>query len=251
MHGGQRHLSVWTVSKHKRIFDVAAVLFIAPVAIIAILVAATTSALVFRAQPFFVQYRRGVHGEMFRVIKIRSLPTDFGSMLGKHQLDGVQMHWFSTLLRSSHIDELPQLWNVLRGQMSVVGPRPMIDEVLERLPRESVTSRLQARPGMTGIWQVSTMGEESLDLCPQLDEWYVAHGSVKVDVRVLLWTVSTALRGTRQEPRQLLERLDPTGACPCVTWSDKLPARDLSLVPARIEPAELRPAAAIDISRAS
>ena len=206
MHGGQRHLSVWTVSTKKRIFDVAAVLFIAPLAIIIVFVAALISAIIFRAQPFFVQYRRGAHGKLFRVIKIRSLPSDFGRNFGKHQLSGVQLPRFSKLIRASHVDELPQLWNVLVGQMSVVGPRPMIDEVLERLPEESVANRLQARPGMTGIWQVSTMGEHSLDLCPQLDEWYVAHGSAKVDVRIMLWTISTALRGSRQEPRKLLDR---------------------------------------------
>ena len=250
MHGGQRHLSVWTVSKQKRIFDVVAVLFIAPIAIVAILVAALISAIVFRAQPFFVQHRRGAHGDLFQVIKIRSLPTDFGRNFGKHQLDGVKLHWFSKLIRSSHIDELPQLWNVLRGQMSVVGPRPMIDEVLERLPKESVANRLQARPGMTGIWQVSTMGEQSLDLCPQLDDWYVAHGSAKADVRVLLWTVSTALRGSRQEPQQLLDRLDQVGDCACVTWSDKLPTSRVTLVSLTAEhPTPIRPANTIDMSQ--
>lgn len=252
MHGGQRHLSVWTVSKQKRIFDVVAVLFIAPVAIIAIFAAALISAIVFRAQPFFVQRRRGAHGEMFRVIKIRSLPTDFGRNFGKHQMTSVKLHWFSKLIRSSHVDELPQLWNVLRGQMSVVGPRPMIDEVLERLPDESVANRLQARPGMTGIWQVSTMGELSLDLCPQLDEWYVAHGSAKVDVRVLLWTVSTALRGTRQEPRRLLDRFEQIGDCACVTWSDKLPTGEAALVSLTPEfPTPIRHATAIDVPQAS
>lgn len=252
MHGGQRHLSVWTVSKQKRIFDVVAVLFIAPVALVAIFVAALVSAIVFRAQPFFVQHRRGAHGELFRVIKIRSLPTDFGRNFGKHQLDGMRLHWFSRLIRSSHIDELPQLWNVIRGQMSVVGPRPMIDEVLERLPEDSVANRLQARPGMTGIWQVSTMGEHSLDLCPQLDEWYVAHGSAKVDVRVLLWTVSTALRGSRQEPRQLLDRFDQVGDCACVTWSDKLPTGAAALVSLNREATtDIRSANSIDISQAS
>lgn len=252
MHGGQRHLSVWTVSKRKRIFDVAAVFFIAPVAIVAVFVAALASAIVFRAQPFFVQHRRGAHGDLFQVIKIRSLPTDFGRNFGKHQLDGIQLHWFSKLIRSSHIDELPQLWNVLRGHMSVVGPRPMIDEVLERLPEESVANRLQARPGMTGIWQVSTMGEYPLDLCPQLDEWYVAHGSAEVDVRVLLWTVSTALRGSRQEPRHLLDRFDQVGDCACVTWSDKLPTGDAALVSLTAEPpTAIRPSNTIDISKAS
>ena len=252
MHGGQRHLSVWTVSKRKRIFDVAAVLFIAPVAIITILVAALTSAVIFRAQPFFVQHRRGAHGKLFRVIKIRSLPRDFSSNVGKHQLNGVEFHWFSKLIRSSHVDELPQLWNVLAGQMSVVGPRPMIDEVLERLTEESIANRLQARPGMTGIWQVSTMGEHALDLCPQLDEWYVAHGSAKVDVRVLLWTVSTALRGTRQEPRRLLDRFDRVGDCACVMWTDSLPINGAELVTLTREPAPdaLQPNV-VDISQAS
>lgn len=248
MHGGQRHLSVWTVSKQKRVFDIVAVLLIAPVAILAVAIAALASAIIFRAQPFFVQQRRGAQGKLFRVIKIRSLPADFAQRCGKHELTGIKLHWFSKLLRSSHVDELPQLWNVLRGQMSVVGPRPMIDEVLDRLTDDSVANRLRARPGMTGIWQVSTMGEYSLDLCPQLDEWYVAHGSAIVDVRVLLWTVATALRGSRQEPRQLLDRFAPLGDCSCVVWSDSLPTLDSAFVSFRDES---RSTDTVDLSQAS
>lgn len=254
----RRRLGDWTLSSRKRAFDVVAVLMIAPLALLAILVAAVASAIVFRAQPFFVQQRRGLHGTTLRVVKIRSLPADFDSSVGKHHLDRSELPRFSKVLRASHVDELPQLWNVLRGEMSVVGPRPMIDEVLDRLPADVVAARLGARPGMTGIWQVSTMGDEPLELCPQLDAWYVTDATVAIDVQVMIWTVATALWRAARTPEALLAHFGAAGgseasvgsipATSTAATSDPVPSCTTISTPVLVRPTRCtRPAG--DVSR--
>lgn len=168
---------------------------------------ATASMVRFRAWPFFVQERIGHLGTTFNVIKIRSLPKSFPSTVGKHELaeDGVGS--YSTFLRSTHLDELPQLLNVLNGTMSLVGPRPMIQEVIALLDPACRHQRHLVPPGLTGPWQLSTMGAHSLHECPELDTAYVEHASARNDIWMLTQTLRNLFGHPPLEPDALLKRM--------------------------------------------
>jgi lipopolysaccharide/colanic/teichoic acid biosynthesis glycosyltransferase len=107
--------------------------------------------------------------------------------------DEQRLHWFGTLLRSTSLDELPQLWNVLRGEMSLVGPRPLL---LEYVPRYSAFQRRrhEAKPGITGWAQIHGRNALSWEQRFVLDIWYVDHCSIRLDLRILWLTFSKVLR---------------------------------------------------------
>ncbi len=91
-------------------------------------------------------------------------------------------------LRKTSLDELPQLWNVLRGEMSLVGPRPIVREEIVRYGRE-FQSYIQVRPGMTGLWQVSGRSETDYGVRVRLDHFYISNWSIWLDILILLRTV--------------------------------------------------------------
>lgn len=204
-----RDASSWVSSNNKRAFDLALALLLLIPVIVLIAAVAAVSAVAFRAEPLFKQHRVGLDGETFVVLKIRSLPATWAANVGKHDLVQHSMPRISKLIRGSHIDELPQLFNVLSGQMSFVGPRPMIQQVLDRLPQDVQRVRNAARPGITGPWQISTMGGVPLHECPDLDVYYVGGATCSSDM-YLLWRTAVARVGGRPpEPRQLHARLEP------------------------------------------
>ena len=130
---------------------------------------------------FFRQRRPGLRGRIFSVIKFRSMRD--GS-----EPDEVRMGWLGRFLRSTSLDEIPQLWNVLVGDMSLVGPRPLLVQYLALYSPEEARRHL-VRPGMTGAVQVS--GRNSLPWPEKfaLDCWYVDNGSMRVDLRILMRTI--------------------------------------------------------------
>lgn len=211
-----RQRAPWVNSRTKRAIDLTLTALALPVALPLAGVAAGASALAFRTSPIFRQERRGLDGTTFTVFKLRSLPTDFPSQMGRHHLDHSDLPLFSRVLRASHADELPQLLNVLRGEMSLVGPRPMIDEVLSHLPADLRAARQRVLPGMTGPWQVSTMGGRALHECPDLDVMYVEHASLLHDVRYLFWTVARKSSPTERHPEALRRSLRRVDECVCV-----------------------------------
>ena len=206
----------WVQSRRKRTIDVTLTWLAMPVAMPLAGAAAIGSALAFRSNPFFKQERRGRHGEKFFMYKVRSLPSDFPALVGKHGLDQVRLPFFSRVIRASHADELPQLINVLRGEMSLVGPRPMIEEVLAHVPADLRAAREKALPGMTGVWQVSSMGGQPLHRCPDLDVMYVEHGSLALDIRYMYWTVARRAARSSRAPHALREQLRRYNHCSCV-----------------------------------
>ncbi len=96
-------------------------------------------------------------------------------------------------LRKTSLDELPQLWNVFRGEMSLVGPRPVIEKELERYAGDA-DYYLMAKPGMTGLWQVSGRNDVNYDVRVYFDAWYVKNWSLWNDIAILFKTINVVLR---------------------------------------------------------
>ena len=136
---------------------------------------------------FLAQQRPGLEGRVFRMLKFRTM-TDARDECGQLFPDEVRLTPFGRMLRSSSLDELPELWCVLKGEMSLVGPRPLLVEYLTRYSPEQAR-RHEVRPGITGLAQVR--GRNSLSWAEKfaLDVWYVDHQSFGLDFRILVETV--------------------------------------------------------------
>ena len=174
---------------YHRAFDVVAsgllALITLPVVAVALLVSATT----LRAWPLFWHYRVGRKGELFRFVKVRTLPRSAPSYIDKKQLDTHRIPRLCRLLRALHLDELPQLYLVLAGRMSLVGPRPEMRWLHERMPGSFATERTSVRPGCTGLWQVSEACTDLIGASPEYDLYYLAHRSLRLDLWLLYRTV--------------------------------------------------------------
>jgi lipopolysaccharide/colanic/teichoic acid biosynthesis glycosyltransferase len=139
----------------------------------------------------FTQVRPGLHGKPFHMIKFRTM-TDERDASGALLPDGQRLTPFGSFLRASSLDELPELWNVLRGEMSLVGPRPLLTEYLPLYSPEQAR-RHEVRPGITGWAQVN--GRNAISWADKfaLDVWYVDNRSLLLDVKILWSTVRKVL----------------------------------------------------------
>lgn len=137
---------------------------------------------------FFYQERPGKNGQLFKMIKFRSM-KDAVDAQGNPLPDEQRMTPFGLKLRSTSLDEMPQLINVLKGDMSVVGPRPMLKEFVELYSPEQAR-RLEVRPGMTGLAQISGRNDLDYEERFKCDVWYVDNHSVMVDFKIMFKTVS-------------------------------------------------------------
>ena len=142
----------------------------------------------------FRQDRPGLHGEVFTLYKFRTMTDERGSD-GELLPDAERLTPFGRFLRSTSLDELPELWNVLWGDMSLVGPRPLLVEYLELYTPEQAR-RHEVRPGITGWAQVNGRNDMSWGDKLALDVWYVDHRSLWLDLRILARTLRVAV--TRQ-----------------------------------------------------
>ena len=136
---------------------------------------------------FFRQMRPGMHGKPFEMVKFRTM-TDERSPDGQLLPDAQRLTPFGRFLRSSSLDELPELWNVLKGDMSLVGPRPLLMEYLPLYSPEQAR-RHEVRPGVTGWAQVNGRNAISWEDKFKLDTWYVDNHSFWLDIRILWLTV--------------------------------------------------------------
>ena len=140
---------------------------------------------------FFRQVRPGMNGKPFEMIKFRTMTDECGPD-GQLLPDAVRLSPFGRFLRSTSLDELPELWNVLRGDMSLVGPRPLLMEYLPLYNSEQVR-RHEVRPGVTGWAQVNGRNAISWEEKFKLDTWYVQNQSFWLDIKILWLTVKKVL----------------------------------------------------------
>jgi sugar transferase EpsL len=156
----------------------------------------------------FRQERPGLHAAPFVMLKFRTmrdpLPDEDPSAT-----DATRLTRLGRLLRRSSLDELPELWNVATGDMSLVGPRPLLPEYLAYYSSEQ-SERHDVRPGVTGWAQVNGRNAISWDEKLELDRWYVSHRSLLLDLRILFMTVGTVLtrRGVCGEGSETAPRFD-------------------------------------------
>jgi len=158
---------------------------------------------------FYSQNRLGYKGQPFKMLKFRTMVNNADQILTDflekhpesraeweetHKLkDDPRVTRIGRFLRRTSLDELPQLWNVLKGEMSLVGPRPIVQDEIKYYGR-SFTTYKKVKPGMTGLWQVSGRSDTSFDFRVNLDEYYVRHWSIWLDFYILmrtLWAVVT------------------------------------------------------------
>jgi lipopolysaccharide/colanic/teichoic acid biosynthesis glycosyltransferase len=174
----------------KRILDLAA-------SIVLLILCAPLMALIYlrlrlsNTHPLFTQARPGLNGRIFTLYKFKTM-TDACAPNGQLLPDAERLTPFGTFLRRTSLDELPQLWNVLIGNMSLVGPRPLLPEYL---PRYSPTQarRHEVKPGITGWAQINGRNVAGWERKLELDVWYVDHWSLWLDIKILLLTARKVL----------------------------------------------------------
>lgn len=136
---------------------------------------------------FFTQKRPGLHGKPFSIYKFRTM-TNEKDMDGNLLPDDIRLVPFGIFLRNTSLDELPELYNVFKGEMSLVGPRPLLLEYLSLYTQEQFR-RHEVKPGITGWAQVNGRNNLSWEDKFRLDVWYVDHWSLGLDMKIILQTV--------------------------------------------------------------
>ena len=144
------------------------------------------------AGAFFFQERPGKDGKIFRVVKFKTMTDERGAD-GELLPDEDRLTRVGSFVRSTSIDELPQLWNVLKGDMSLIGPRPLLVEYLPLYSKEQMR-RHEVRPGITGWAQCHGRNELSWTKKFEYDVWYVDHLSLWTDIKVIWYTIMTVLK---------------------------------------------------------
>jgi len=198
------------VSKNKitRVLDISLILFAAPYIILAFLILAILIKLDSPGPVFYRQTRIGRFGRKFPVYKFRTMAQNADRVLQDYldKSPELKAEWLAThklkqdprvtrvgaLLRKSSLDELPQLWNILIGDMSLVGPRPIVDAEVEKYGK-CFEHYVQVRPGLTGLWQVSGRNNTTYERRVELDEYFVRNQSLKLYVQILLKTALVVL----------------------------------------------------------
>lgn len=193
----------------KRILDVLLVLLALPFALPIIGICAL---ILWRegGSPFYTQPRLGLDGSRFSILKLRTMVMDADAKLEQYLADNPEARdeWdrlqklkhdpritpIGKFLRSTSIDELPQIYNVLIGEMSLVGPRPMMPEQLPMYGKAD--AYFAVRPGITGLWQVSARNSATFDYRNEVDSAYERNLTARMDATILLKTVGVVLRRT-------------------------------------------------------
>ena len=198
----------WWKRPFDLIFSLLALLLLGPIMLfIAILIKITD-----RGPVFYTHERVGYKGKKIKVLKFRSMYPDADKRL-KEILEKdpkAKEEWEKTFklkndprvtpigkfLRKTSLDELPQFFNVLKGDMSIVGPRPVVEEELKKYYKEKAEIYKSVKPGITGYWQVEGRSDvEDYEERVQMDEWYVKNQSFWLDIKIILKTIKVMLTG--------------------------------------------------------
>ena len=208
----RRALSAWLSAVTRRAFDVAVaatvLVLVSPVMIAALAAIRWQS----RGPALFRQTREGHQGRPFAMWKLRTMYLDADRLLAEH-LDRdpeARVEWLryfrlsndprvlpgvGAFLRRTSLDEVPQFWNVLRGEMSVIGPRPLPIDAVGTLRPELRALRNTVKPGITGLWQVSGRSDTDMRALEEIDATYVRSRSLSLDLDILLRTPRAVLSG--------------------------------------------------------
>lgn len=196
-------------SRVARILDLTLILFAAPYVLLAFIVIALLIKWDSPGPVFYYQTRIGRFGRKFRIYKFRTMVQNADQVL-QNYLDNspeLRIEWLAnhklrqdprvtrmgSLLRKLSLDELPQLWNIITGDMGLVGPRPIVDAEIEKYGK-CFDLYIKVRPGLTGLWQVSGRNDTTYKRRVELDEYYICNRSLLLDLQILWRTVFVVVR---------------------------------------------------------
>jgi Undecaprenyl-phosphate galactose phosphotransferase WbaP len=192
-----------------RVLDLSCILLALPFILVAFFIITILVMLDSEGPVFYRQARIGRYGRRFYVYKFRTMVQNADQLLQTYLAGSPELRaeWLAThklkndpritrvgaILRKTSLDELPQLWNILIGEMSLIGPRPIVEAEVEKYG-DCFELYTQVRPGLTGLWQVSGRSDTSYERRVELDKYYVLNRSLKLDLQILLKTVFVVLK---------------------------------------------------------
>lgn len=175
----------------KRIVDILVGTILSVLAVPVVLVLAVGTCLTLRTwRPLFLHERVGTRGRPFRMCKLRTLPPGTFAYAVKGERPEPHVPRFARWLRRTHLDELPQLFLVPTGRMSLVGPRPKMPDRFEPVDEAYGRSRVQVPQGCTGLWQIGVHTDDPPDHAPQYDFFYLEQSNLRLDLWIMLRTVA-------------------------------------------------------------
>ena len=180
----------------KRVFDFIAALLVMPIAAPAVLICALVVRMTSPGPAIFRQTRVGLHEQPFTCYKLRTMFIETRDV-PTHQSSASSVTPVGKWLRALKLDELPQLWNIIRGDMSLVGPRPCLPSQVELVAARRARGLYEIRPGVTGISQVAGVDMSDPERLAELDARYLDQMSLGTDIRLILATALGAGRGDR------------------------------------------------------
>jgi Undecaprenyl-phosphate galactose phosphotransferase WbaP len=196
-------------SRAARIMDISLILLAAPYIILTFVIIMVLIKLDSRGPVFYRQARIGRFGRKFHVYKFRTMVQNADQILQTYLENSPELksEWLAThklkqdprvtrigaILRKLSLDELPQLWNIIIGDMSLVGPRPIVDAEVEKYGK-CFDLYIKVRPGLTGLWQVSGRNDTTYERRVELDEYYVLNRSLRLDLQILWKTVFVVVK---------------------------------------------------------
>tara|TARA_B100000795_G_scaffold264171_1_gene244323 strand:+ start:386 stop:976 length:591 start_codon:yes stop_codon:yes gene_type:complete len=175
----------------KRFFDISIILFSMPILVLVISIIYLVSFFLHGKPVFFSQTRPGLNGRPFKMYKFRSM-TNAMDVDGNYLEDNLRITKFGNFLRSSSLDELPELFNVIKGDMSIVGPRPLLMEYLP-LYNKFQLQRHNIRPGITGWAQINGRNSSTWEKKFSDDIWYIENISFLLDIKIIFMTFKKVL----------------------------------------------------------
>lgn len=169
------------------ILSLCAIIVLSPIFLILIVI----GTIKMKGNPFFMQERPGWHGKIFKMIKFRTMSNE-KDKAGNLLADEMRLNKYGRFLRSTSLDELPEIFNILKGDMSIIGPRPLLIEYLPWYTKEEYR-RHDVRPGLTGWSQVNGRNNLDWDQRFKTDVFYVDHISFRFDLKVFFLTIRKVL----------------------------------------------------------